>query len=97
MPNFEQFCRQTQIGWMISRFSWPVRTRTMASVGLNGRPTLRHVSLAHLQDWTVRFAAEIDVIKYWQFEFFQQWQVLRSYAHAHGVRIIGDIPYLCCP
>jgi 4-alpha-glucanotransferase len=45
-----------------------------------------------LQDWTVRFAAEINVIKYWQFEFFQQWQALRSYAHEHGIRIIGDIP-----
>lgn len=45
-----------------------------------------------LQDWTVRLAAEIDLIKYWQFEFFQQWQALRSYAHAHGIRIIGDIP-----
>jgi 4-alpha-glucanotransferase len=45
-----------------------------------------------LQDWAVRFAGEIDVIKYWQFEFFQQWQVLRSYAHAHGIRIIGDVP-----
>jgi 4-alpha-glucanotransferase len=45
-----------------------------------------------LQDWTVRLAAEIDVIKYWQFEFFQQWQALRSYAHEHGIHIIGDIP-----
>jgi 4-alpha-glucanotransferase len=45
-----------------------------------------------LQDWTVRFAAEIDVIKYSQFEFFRQWRALRSYAHEHGIRIIGDIP-----
>jgi len=45
-----------------------------------------------LQDWTVRSAVEIDVIKYWQFEFFQQWQALRSYAHGHGIRIIGDVP-----
>jgi len=44
------------------------------------------------QEWAFRFAAEIDVIKFWQFEFFQQWQALRSYAHGHGVRIIGDVP-----
>ena len=44
------------------------------------------------REWAVRFAAEIDVIKFWQFEFFQQWQALRSYAHGHGVRIIGDVP-----
>lgn len=46
-----------------------------------------------LQGWTVRCAAEIDVIKYWQFEFFQQWQALRSYAHEHGIHIIGDLPF----
>jgi len=43
-------------------------------------------------DWAARFAAEIDVVKYWQFAFFQQWQALRSYAHGHGIRIIGDLP-----
>jgi 4-alpha-glucanotransferase len=47
---------------------------------------------AALQDWAARLAREIDVIKYWQFEFFQQWQALRSYAHGHGIRIIGDVP-----
>jgi 4-alpha-glucanotransferase len=45
-----------------------------------------------LHEWTLRYAAEIDVIKHWQFEFFQQWQALRSYAHGHGIRIIGDVP-----
>ena len=45
-----------------------------------------------LQDWGARLAREIDVIEYWQFEFFQQWQALRSYAHGHGIRIIGDVP-----
>jgi 4-alpha-glucanotransferase len=45
-----------------------------------------------LQTWTGRFAAEIAIAKYWQFEFFQQWQALRSYAHEHGIRVIGDIP-----
>jgi 4-alpha-glucanotransferase len=45
-----------------------------------------------MQHWTVQFATEIDVVKYWQFEFFRQWQALRSYAHQHGIRIIGDIP-----
>src|SRR6201987_5165653 len=45
-----------------------------------------------LRDWTVRFAAEIEVIKYWQFELFQQWQAGGSYAQRLGIRIIGDIP-----
>ena len=45
-----------------------------------------------LQHWRVRFAAQINEIKYFQFEFFRQWDALRLYAHDHGIHIIGDIP-----
>jgi len=43
-------------------------------------------------EWSNRLAREIETIKYWQFEFFRQWQDLRKYAHEHGIQIIGDIP-----
>jgi 4-alpha-glucanotransferase len=45
-----------------------------------------------LNEWTKRLAGDIEAIKYWQFEFFQQWQDLRSYCRGRDVRIIGDIP-----
>ena len=35
---------------------------------------------------------EIAFHKYMQYMFFRQWNQLRTYANAHGVRIIGDIP-----
>lgn len=44
----------------------------------------------------VRFAQEhadsIGRIQFSQFLFFTQWRALREYAHAHGLKIIGDIP-----
>jgi 4-alpha-glucanotransferase len=45
-----------------------------------------------LRQWRTSSVEQIDQIKYFQFEFFRQWQALRSYAHHHGVQIIGDIP-----
>ncbi len=39
-----------------------------------------------------RLKDSIAAVEYWQFEFFRQWQSLRSYAHGAGIRIIGDIP-----
>jgi 4-alpha-glucanotransferase len=36
--------------------------------------------------------AQIADIKVIQFFFFEQWQRLREYAHAHGVRLFGDMP-----
>lgn len=35
---------------------------------------------------------EIAIQKYLQWQFFRQWQVLRSYANQRGIAIIGDIP-----
>lgn len=45
-----------------------------------------------LRQWSVRLATEIDVHKYWQYEFSRQWQKLRDYAHGRGIQIIGDVP-----
>jgi 4-alpha-glucanotransferase len=45
-----------------------------------------------LREWNARLAPDIQAIKYWQFEFFQQWHELREYCHQRGIRIIGDIP-----
>lgn len=30
--------------------------------------------------------------KYYQFEFFRQWQLLKSHANENGIKIIGDVP-----
>jgi 4-alpha-glucanotransferase len=37
-------------------------------------------------------ANEAELCKFRQFVFFRQWNQLRSYAHRHGIRIIGDMP-----
>ena len=37
-------------------------------------------------------ANSIGLHQFRQFVFFRQWQRLKSYANAHGVKIIGDIP-----
>lgn len=45
-----------------------------------------------IKQWSARLSREIEAHKYWQYEFFQQWQALREYAHQRGIRIIGDVP-----
>jgi 4-alpha-glucanotransferase len=91
-PDFEQFC-QANANWL-DDFALFMACKN-AHDGVRWTEWAADIAAREpraLQDWTVRFAAEIDVIKYWQFKFFQQWQALRSYAHEHGIRIIGDIP-----
>jgi 4-alpha-glucanotransferase len=45
-----------------------------------------------VEEWMHALKGEIEVIKFWQFEFFRHWQALRDYAHARGIEVIGDIP-----
>ena len=45
-----------------------------------------------LKHWKKRIAKEIGVYQFLQFQFFRQWNNLKAYANANGIRIIGDIP-----
>jgi len=51
-------------------------------------------ALARLQG---AHAEEIAQLKLEQFAFAAQWQALRSYAHARGVRLVGDVPFYVAP
>lgn len=42
-------------------------------------------------------AHELSRLKIEQFVFASQWQGLRSYAHARGVRLLGDVPFYVAP
>jgi 4-alpha-glucanotransferase len=35
---------------------------------------------------------QLNAIKYWQFEFFRQWEDLKAYCRQRDIRLMGDIP-----
>ena len=55
-------------------------------------PAIRWRDRAALAAWEEKLAEPIAIQKFLQFAFFSQWQELRSYARAHGVRLMGDLP-----
>lgn len=46
-----------------------------------------------LVDFTLKFAEDIEEIKWEQYIFDQQWHALKNYANEHGVEIVGDLPF----
>jgi len=42
--------------------------------------------------WREKLAAEIAAYKFWQYEFFRQWNVIKGHCMRRGIRIMGDIP-----
>ena len=45
-----------------------------------------------LQVYENKLHEEVNFYKFMQYHFFRQWDALKSYASAHDVKIIGDIP-----
>jgi len=45
-----------------------------------------------LGEWRQNLSAEIEVNKFAQFEFFGQWQKLKTHCQSYGISIMGDIP-----
>jgi 4-alpha-glucanotransferase len=45
-------------------------------------------------EWTTEAAdpAEMEVHRFWQFEFFRQWTELKRYCAGRNIRVMGDIP-----
>ena len=58
---------------------------------------LRDRSAAALAAALERLDDRVLLHAYLQTEFTRQWDAVRAYAHAHGVRIIGDLPMYVAP
>lgn len=53
---------------------------------------IRRRDTSALEEWRQKLAPEINVHKFAQFVFFQQWQKLKLHCQSRGIRIMGDIP-----
>jgi 4-alpha-glucanotransferase len=45
-----------------------------------------------MRELAVKLAPQMKAHKFYQFEFFRQWEQLRSYCQQHGIRFMGDVP-----
>jgi 4-alpha-glucanotransferase len=78
LPDFALFmaCKEERGGSAWN--TWPDDISRRAFTGLNAAST--------------RLKEEVQAVKYWQFEFFRQWQELHAYTAKAGIMIVGDLP-----
>lgn len=53
---------------------------------------IRQRNSSVLGEWRQNLSAEMEVHKFAQFEFFGQWQKLKTHCQSYGISIMGDIP-----
>jgi len=57
-------------------------------------PELRHRDAGTLDILRQGQADKLEIYRFEQFVFYDQWQALRQYAHARGIMLFGDMPIL---
>jgi 4-alpha-glucanotransferase len=53
---------------------------------------IRQRDPAALKEWQSRLSSETGFHKFAQFEFYRQWDALRTHCRRRGIRVMGDIP-----
>ncbi len=96
-PAFAEYC-ENQAHWIedYALFMALKNEHSEASWLDWEEPVRRRVPEA-LAEARIRLAEETRFWKFLQFEFSRQWNALRRYANASGIRIVGDIPIYVAP
>ncbi len=90
--RFAIFCQKN--AWWLDDYTLFMVCKEVhaGAVWTDWEPAIRQRAPTALKEWSARLAREIQVRKYWQFEFFRQWENLKTHCHRFDIRIMGDIP-----
>lgn len=92
-PAYEQFCRD-EAYWLEDYALFRVLRTKFCNAHCREWPTeLLHRQPAALDAVRRDMADEINAVCFAQFLLFRQSARLKAYAHAHGVGLIGDLPF----
>ena len=84
-------------GWRITRCSGRSKTSSAGHITLNGRQSWFSGKPLALDQVRRELANQIGQICFSQFLLFRQGGRLKVYAHAKGIRLIGDLPFFVSP
>ena len=90
--EFEEFCEREKF-WLEDYSNFVVLKRIFRNKEWNKwSQELIEREESALEEFRRKNKLEIEKIKFFQFVFFTQWELLRNYCKSKGVKIIGDIP-----
>lgn len=90
--EFKKFCEENEEWLSDYSFFMALKTFSGDRGWLQWEEGLRNREPDILKEYEVKLADQIQFWKFCQYKFFSQWNKLKKYANARGIRIIGDIP-----
>jgi 4-alpha-glucanotransferase len=89
---FDAFCR-TNAGWLEDYALFMAGKRFFGdAVWMNWDSGLRERDPGSVREWRQKLLAEVELHKFAQFEFFRQWEKIKSHCRRLGISIMGDVP-----
>jgi 4-alpha-glucanotransferase len=89
---FERFC-ETSCSWLDDYALFMAsKDQHNGIIWTSWSPEIRRRDPMATREWSKKLAPEVQAFKYWQFEFFRQWEHLKTYCQERGIRFMGDIP-----
>ena len=89
---FAEFC-QKNAAWLDDyALFMACKEVHQGAMWINWDAAIRQREPAALKEWSARLSSEVQIFKYWQFEFYRQWERLKSHCHRLSIHILGDIP-----
>jgi 4-alpha-glucanotransferase len=89
---FESFCADSSSWLDAYALFMAVKDAHHGIIFTSWEAAIRRRDPHALRDWSTRLALEIQAFKYWQYEFFRQWDRLKTYCRERSIRLMGDIP-----
>jgi 4-alpha-glucanotransferase len=94
---FDDYCLRNEY-WLNDYALFEALSKTFGGTAWSDWPTpLRDREPIALDAAVRQLGAQIAAIKREQWQFEDQWQQLRAYAHERGVRLFGDLPIYVAP
>lgn len=90
--RFNQFCKENTAWLQDYAIFMAIKESQGGRSWLEWDKALKMHELAAVQLFTDSNMQAIQEQQFKQFLFFEQWNALKEYAHANGVKIIGDVP-----
>jgi 4-alpha-glucanotransferase len=90
--EFENFCRHAASWLNEYALFMAAKHEAKGAVWTSWDPALRRRDPASLTRWSSNLEPVARAFKFWQFEFFRQWDALRQHCRKGGIRIMGDMP-----
>jgi 4-alpha-glucanotransferase len=90
--DFESFTHQNQAWLDDYALFMAAKDAHEGRVWTEWEPKLASRQHAAITKWSEKLSSEIAAYKFWQYEFFRQWNAIQEDCARRGIRIMGDIP-----